>query len=164
MTEKTKKIPHKKNTWSWSKFTVKFILKLQLLQISLHFFLLLFLNFSLLDPNQGGKMNTDPDPQPWFLLIQITSICIPPPAGALPRPWCWRSRCTARSAACARSPLRRLEGEKNVSLHWKIFRIAQWAVLPWVHRISPMTAVHRRRIYKEEKAKVVVAVWGNRIY
>ena len=140
--------------------------KITIITNFLAFFLLLFLNFSLLDQDLGGKMNADPDPQPWFLLIQIThsSIYLPPPTGALPRPWYWRSRCTARSAACARSPLRRLEGEKNVSLHWKIFRIAQWAVLPWVHRISPMTAVHRRRISKEEKAKVVVAVWGNRIY
>ena len=37
---------------------------MQLLAISLPFFCFLFEKISLLDPDPGGKMNADPDPQP----------------------------------------------------------------------------------------------------
>ena len=36
----------------------------------LAFFLFLFDNFSLLDPDPGVKINVDPDPQPWFIQIE----------------------------------------------------------------------------------------------
>ena len=39
-------------------------MKLQLLAIFLASLLFVFEKFSLLDPDLGGKMNADPDPQP----------------------------------------------------------------------------------------------------
>ena len=62
--------------------------KITIITNFLAFFSVVIFEFFFLDQDPEVKMNADPDPQPWFLLIQIThsSICLPPPAGALPRP------------------------------------------------------------------------------
>ena len=43
-----------------------FFYKIAVISNFLAFFLFFFEKCSLLDPDQGGKMNADPDPQPWF--------------------------------------------------------------------------------------------------
>ena len=46
------------------KIYVKNLNKLVIITDFLAFFLFLFENFPLLDPDLGGKMNANPDPQP----------------------------------------------------------------------------------------------------
>ena len=65
-----------KKQWSFVQIYFKSWIKLQLLANFLVFFLFLFEKFSLLnqDPDPGGKMNADPDPQPWCSVTASSAL------------------------------------------------------------------------------------------
>ena len=48
---------------------VKNLNKIAIITNFLAFLLFLFEKFSLLDPDPGGKINADLDPQPWFKVL-----------------------------------------------------------------------------------------------
>ena len=63
--KKQKRLLKSKKQWCLCKFTLETLNKVAVISNFLAFFLFLVDKFTLLDPDPGGKMNADPDPQPW---------------------------------------------------------------------------------------------------